>query len=311
MDSRTYVVRWCGSVAFILVLSFALFLADVPYVDNDLIRQYQLQKVSLWQRGDLPVPHTVILGDSSPRFAMDAKVFSLATGYRTENLGLSGSFDLAGDVAMFDRMMRGPKQPKVVIFMHTLDLWARPWSPQGYFEAVRNPLSPGVAAAEIRRKVGFDSFLQYAANPREIVWFLSFLRAGPPTPAVDPVRDNFPQGEKTLANDGISLTQSELAYEINTDRLMLFSALDARCGQRQITCLYVHGPLHEAIVAASHLQISAINQALGERAKHIVVVPQVLSVPQKHMGNAFDHIAEHAKKKSTEQYAELLRKQAP
>lgn len=301
-SGRSFTYLFVAAVAATLGASFVLHRADLVYYDNDLIRHYQLAKLERAAPFD-----TIVVGDSSAGNGLDASLLTRLSGRPTLNLALTGSFGLEGSLNMIRHAVRASRPANVVI-VHTLDMWARPFSLLAYYESEQGLPAIGVEHPFLRNKTTAD-YLQYVVNPREIGRYVRHRLRGPQLQyTLDREHDYLAQRPSTIANGGIAIAPgARLARGIHPDKLAVFEIIDRYCELERLNCLYVHGPLYDRVFHASRAVADEINAALASIARHVRVVPDVLTFGKADMGDSIDHVHPAAKAESTRRYYDLLR----
>jgi hypothetical protein len=141
-----------GVLAAIIVLhagAFMLYHFGPRIENNDQILAYQIEKLE--QSRDRAI-EAIIVGDSAAGNAIQADLFSKITGKSTIHVALTGSYGFVGSLNMVKQARRVHPEIQNVIIVHTLDMWFRPFSRQGFFKT-----SHGIDTGDI----GAHNFVSY------------------------------------------------------------------------------------------------------------------------------------------------------
>src|SRR3989344_1985776 len=295
---KQFTFVFLGFMGIILIISMALYLLDIAYTSNDVIRQYQMQKI----QASAPV-NIIIVGDSSAGLGIDAGEFSKIIGQPTLNLALTGSFGIAGSYNVMRHAVA--KHPvKTVIFMHTLTTWKTPFSTQGFLESL-DKLPIGDMQNAYKRKNAYADILQAALNPQEILWYIQHLRgSSAPLPVIGD--DYFVQHDDQFSNGKKTDPGIFIAPRVERSNRAALTVIGTYCTSHAIQCLIVHGPILSLVYDRSRPAIKRIEERI-QQVTGVVFVPFVSSVPIEYMGDTVEHVAPAYKKEMTRRYAETLK----
>ncbi len=273
-------------------VSFSLYKADIPYTENDLLRQYQMHKLETASNID-----TIIVGDSSAGNAIAADLFSERTGTHAVSLALTGSFGIEGSYNMVRQAFRLGQPIKYVVIVQTLDVWRRPFSEQGILDT-----QEGLPACEFSEICSRPfAMSKYLFNPKELSWALDFLIKGPPQFVIENdyrKQNDTPHVETTL----VAGTVSQISSFIDPSKQKSFMMFDRLCKERGLICVYMHGPLRESEALRSKPAIAAINTLL-DSATTIHVSHDLFMLPEEKVGDSSDHVSSKFKPETTTWYA--------
>ncbi len=284
-----------------LALSHYLFELHISYSGDDVLKEYQFRK--LYGTSDASV---VIVGDSSVGNAIDAQYFSELIGKPTLNLALTGGDGLIGTYNMIRHALQTQPKLETVVIVQSYDMWRRDFNTRGYIDTLRG--LPPVALGTILGNGKNLSEFQYAYSPQEVYWYIRYRLYGMQG-AYALSRDYIEQSAATYAN-GLRKPpeKTELSSHISPQQIRMFSELAALCTRAQVTCVYLHGPIHADWYHASTPVLEKIAHALTS-APHtgISISTQEFVYDGTMMGDSKDHIARAYRGVSTEAYAAALR----
>ncbi len=300
LNGKRFTAGFVCVVLLTLCAAYLINTADFPFTDLDVLRRYQIKKLNK----NLDRVETVIVGDSAAGNAIDARVFSELSGQATLNLALVGSFGFIGDYNFLKYLHGRAPHLKNIIIIHTLDIWQRPLSPEGYFDTMRYVDFPERYYWIFPWRVG--SYLGYTMNIKKAVHVaVSLLRGDKPPLQVDERYDYIAQGRERFSN-GLKVIAPEARLKETIKNTEMFFALDALCEEKDINCIYMHGPIHETMFNNSTAVIGRIN-AILKNAKSIKYVDKVLHYESKYMGDSEDHIDPLYKGMATKAYFDALK----
>ncbi len=273
-------------------VSFVLYSMNIPYTQNDLLLQYQLQKLTTASHIT-----TVVVGDSSAGNAISADLFSSLTGTRTLNLALTGSFGIEGSYTMLRQALHAHPTIRYVLVVQSLDVWRRPFSEQGVLDTER-----GLPPCAFPRLCTHPlAVAKYLFNPKEILWALEYQWGGPPVFAIED--DFIKQNDKTYANGGLGVDSVRpLSSVIDPSKPEVLEMLGQLCHDSGLKCVYIHGPLHEGVVTKSLDTIDAINARVSA-VPSIRFTPEFPVLQQGSVGDSLDHVERQHKAETTRWYA--------
>ncbi len=258
---------------------------------------------------------TVIVGDSSVGNSIDSVYFSNLSNQSTQNLALTGDFGLVGTFEMMTRALEKNPELKNIIIIQTLDIWRRPFSKEGIFEFGDLKLldvwdsyfssNPYLEYLEYSTQV--KNILELGRYVLEKTFFSRLLFDPAHKASINIEHDYLRQGQKTYANGQLFIKEdAHLENNIDPSNREIFHLMDIWCGEKQINCLYLNGPIHETLFLNSSSLIQNINQSLAD-SKNIKIFPQVLFYENGKIGDTLEHVDVPFKKQSTQDYFELLK----
>jgi len=300
MSERFFVLCFTLLVLFSALAAWAVYVIDPSYTD---IVRYQMAKLGDPSAADV---ETIILGDSSTGNALDAKLFSEISGLHTLNLSLTGRFGFEGGVNLLRYADARAPALKNVLVIYTLDIWRRPFEEQAYFETLR------YTGSDVNRywlaAPGWDDYFDYAMDLKRVRKFLEAMFLGRQADIpVDPEIDYVPQGMKKVSNDLLIVPADErLSRDIHPDKKQWFTALADFCYQRELNCIYMHGPIHTTVFENSPEAIGGINDLI-ENTRGMIALDTVLHYGNTFMGDSIDHIDPSVKGAVTREYYILVK----
>jgi len=278
-------------IVFIYLLSAFLHFTHHPYTNNELTLDYQLKKIKKIKNKKIK---TLIIGDSSAGNSVDAKYLQTLSKQSTVNLALTGSFGINGSLNMLKRISKEHQELKNIIIIQTLDIWKRPFSKTAFFQTNNETLSNN---KHLIKNIFFEN-LKYIFNLKEIRWFIKNQKHKLKT-TIDLNYDYMKQEDKKFSNHKKTLKDKTLDSLIHKDKINALRELDDFCYQKNLNCIYLHGPLHETIVQNSKKIIKKINMTISSNIQHIHFIPSSFSVKERYLGDSNDHIDIKYKKEST------------
>ncbi len=296
------------SVLLILIViyltSFILNRMDLSMTDNDVIRNYQLEKINSSNFSNI---NTIIIGDSSGGNAIDSKLFSELSGLNTENLCLTGSWGLVGSLGILKKSIEKNENIKNIIIIHTLDIWEREFPKESILELFT------LSDILENKYVDNNTIFGYLFNPKEISWNTKFvLRTildSETNDLIDYENDYIKQDESKYSNGKKHIKQNYSFdnLRLSESKILELNYLQDYCISKNLNCMFVHGPIHEEIFNNSKKNIEYLNDNLEKLIK-INFYKNIFAYPNNKMGDSDDHIDLKYKKESTINYYELLKK---
>lgn len=299
MSERLFVLCFTLLVFFTALAALTVYKIDSPYTD---IVRYQTGKLRDPSAADI---ETIILGDSSTGNAIDAKLFTELSGQKTRNVSLTGRFGFEGGFNLLRYAVARAPALKNVLFIYTLDIWRRPFDEGAYFETLRYTGSSGGAYSLGASDVG--GYFDYMMDLKRVRKFLEAMMRGRQADiGVDPAIDYVPQGIQKISNGLLTVPEDEkLSDEIHPDKKQWFAALADFCYRKNLTCFYLHSPIHTTVFENSSETISNINEVI-KNTRGITAFDTVLHYGDAFMGDSTDHIDPSQKHIVTREYYTLI-----
>ena len=296
------------SMLLILILtylsSFILNRMDFLISDNDVIRNYQLEKIN---SSNLLNVNTIIIGDSSGGNAIDSKLFSELSGLNTQNLCLTGSWGLVGSLGILKKSIEKNKNIKNVIIIHTLDIWKREFSKESILELF------SLTDIYENKYVDNNAIFGFLFNPKEIFWHAKFVirtfLGFEINDLIDYENDYTKQDESKYSNSRKQIKEnfSFNNLKISEYKILELNYLQNYCISENLNCIFVNGPIHEQVLKNSTQYIEYLNTNLEKLIK-IKYYSNIFSYPNNKIGDSNDHIDVEFKKESTLDYFNLIKK---
>ena len=295
-DYKSFVFWFVGLVGACTILlalvTYGLFGKDLPYTENDLVRQYQIHKLT-----NIPDIQLLVVGDSSAGNAIDAALLSSLTGVHAENVALTGSFGIEGSTNMIRQALHAGQPVRYVLVVETLDIWHRSYPEQGIIDTSRGlPDDPEFSFSRA-------TLWKYLFNPKQIQWAVNFYLHEPIPFVIS--NDYRKQNADTYASGVRIVTNAGLPTEIDSTKQKAITDLGRLCLRERLICVYAHGPLHENVALQSQATLAAVN-ALLARVPGLAAVPDLPTFPNQKIGDSIDHVAPAFKQESTRIYAQML-----
>jgi hypothetical protein len=295
-------------VAAIILLAFATMIglsAVGIYACFDCaLLKYQELKIESLSDVD-----TVILGDSSVGFALDARAFSELSGRKTVNLALTGyNYGFPGAYALLNQLLAKARPNNVVIAItpqtYALTITELDGLPiRGFLQASRSSpqsvfsISPSISreAAKVLSKGLFDKrFLNEG---------IDYLKG-----RVPPLPEDFQHFDYMRPYTEILDVKTVIetwGANVTHDYDPFFSKMGKLCHENGLNCLYMHSTLLELVVQRNR----AFIQELGNRIKDAgIKVPYSLpiAIPESEIGNNINHVRPSLQPLYTRKFHELL-----
>ena len=205
------------SILLILIViyltSFILNRMDLSMTDNDVIRNYQLEKINSSNFSNI---NTIIIGDSSGGNAIDSKLFSELSGLNTKNICLTGSWGLVGSLGILKKSIEKNENIKNIIIIHTLDIWEREFPKESILELFT------LSDILENKYVDNNAIFGFLFNPKEIFWHAKFAKKtffdSEINNLIDYENDYIKQGESKYSNGKKHIKQN---YSFDNLRLDL------------------------------------------------------------------------------------------
>lgn len=304
LSNKQWVYVFVMSIGMVLCLSFLINVMDYPTNNNDVIRQYQLNKI---RSGNKNID-TIFFGDSSCGNAIDAKYFDKLANTQSVNLALTGSFGIEGSLNMIRRAVDYNKNIRNIIIIQTLDIWRREFSYIGFFDTLTSIRDLANTEKALDKNL-VKHYITYIFNPKELLWLAQWLLGEKHQFSIDQKYDFLRQNKIKYSNGlkTINITRHLISPFLNEEVKTMYTLLDKYCKENDLNCIYMHGPIIDKILQNSEKSVEKINRFIMDTSKTITPLPTVFSFPQKMIGDAPDHIAPTYKKTVTEEYFHQLK----
>jgi hypothetical protein len=286
-----------------ILLPVILNILNFPPTGNDIIRNYQLNKIHSDNFKDI---ETIIVGDSSGGNAINKKTFTELSGTKTENLTLTGSWGLFGSNGIIKRAISKNKNIKNIVIIQTLDIWSRKKSAESVLElySLKGAIN----------EIGLTSAIEYYTNPKEIGRIIKYfikeyiLNNPQPKTQIDLRHDYILQGNEKYSNNQLQLKESRIGrIKLSNDKKYELSSLEETCKKHSLNCILVNGPIHSNFINDSKRVIEKNLSAVREEIKFIKYYDKIFSYPNQKIGDSVDHIDVKFKDEVTTDYYNLLK----
>ena len=117
LSSKKFSLSILIIILFILLLSFILNRINLSLTDNDIIKNYQINKVN---QNNFSSTNILFVGDSSCGNAINAEYFTKLSHQKTSNLALTGSWGILGSLGMIKKAKNKNIIIKNIIIIQTL-----------------------------------------------------------------------------------------------------------------------------------------------------------------------------------------------
>ncbi len=304
INNKIFVKSILLILVVIYLISFILNRMDLSMTDNDVIRNYQLEKIDSSNFSNI---NTIIIGDSSGGNAIDSKLFSELSGLNTKNICLTGSWGLVGSLGILKKSIEKNENIKNIIIIHTLDIWEREFPKESILELFT------LSDILENKYVDNNAIFGFLFNPKEIFWHAKIAKKtffdSEINNLIDYENDYIKQGESKYSNGKKHIKQNYSFDNLrfSESKILELNYLQNYCLSKNLNCIFVHGPIHEQVSKNSTQYINYLNTNLKKLIK-IKYYLNVFSYPNSKMGDSHDHIDVEFKKESTRDYFNLIKK---
>ena len=292
-----------SGILFGMAIPAILNILDLPLTGNDIIRNYQLNKIHSNNFKDI---ETIIVGDSSGGNAINKKIFTKLSGTKTENLTLTGGWGLYGSNGIIKKAISKNKNIKNIVIIQTLDIWSRKKSAESVLELY--------SLKEAINEIGSTSIIGYYTNPKEIGWVIKYfikkyiLEKPQPEGQIDLQHDYILQSEAKYSNNQRQIKNQRIGrIKLSTDKKYELSSLEETCKKYSLNCILVNGPIHSQFINNSKGIIEINLSEVRNQIKFIKYYDKIFSYPGRKIGDSVDHMDVEFKDESTIDYYNLLK----
>jgi hypothetical protein len=253
---------------------------------------------------------TVILGDSSIGYGLDAKIFSELSHQKTVNLALTGfNYGIGGAYVLLTEVLSHARPRNVVIALSaqtlSVAMWKIKWRPiRGFIQAARRhpqllfTVNPEVSW-QVTKELGVELF-----DKQLFLEGLEYLQGARPTFQDDFVRyDYYPPG-----NDVVQMPKDStyaLEGEPPVDYDVFFAKIARLCKANGMNCVFMFGPLMQKVVEHSPMTFANETSRI-ERAGIKVIRQSPIRIPEQDQGNTINHIHPRVRAAYTKKAYDLL-----
>ena len=284
------------AVAAFAVIAVASGLSYVGYrygiVDFTVYDLYRYQQAKLKSAGPADV---VFVGDSSLGNSIDAAYWSEIAGRPALNLALAGSFGYPGYYNML-RQAIAATRPRAVVIMATMETMTREVPYRSYiittsFEDAVNVVPP---AAFIETYVNGETAWRTLRGAFKNMMGTRRSR----------ISDDYITQRAPMADPESEVITFE-PHQIRMQQREFLRAIAELCRVESLTCVYAHGPIHDAYCQNARAYIGAASEAV-ESAGLKVIQKTPICVPAAEVGDSPDHVRPRFKHEYTRKYYDLL-----
>lgn len=304
MKSYLYILTATITLAFAPMM--ALSAAGIfSCFDCDLLK-YQESKIAT-MTGNVD---TVILGDSSIGFAVDARMFSQLSGRNTVSLALTGyNYGIGGAYALLTEVLKRGR-PRNVVFALSPQSYALSFAQleglpiRGLIQTFRRrPYRVFAFNANVSRAAA-RALSQELFDRQFLMAGIGYMREGtPPALPADFIKYDYfaPYMEIMNVNNVIESWGTDPTHDYD----IFFSRLASVCREYELNCLYLHGTLLEFLVERNRAFIHELGVRIEQSG---IKVPYALPVgiPSSEIGNSINHIRPSLQPVYTRKFFDLL-----
>ncbi len=279
-----------GALVMVTATGYALGLVEAA---NHDLYTYQRDKLASPNPIDI-----VFVGDSSLGNAIDAEQFSAASGYRTLNLALNGSYGSGGAYNMLRKTLVH-HTPRLAVVMLSIDTMRRDDAfPGYYFSAEPRQL---LTMSPVRILELYFS-LKTAKRVLETLWKHGLTEAKSSFEG-----DYISQGHPIGAAAASEVEANPLLPDrVAPAQLEYIERIAKLCTAHDVACVYAHGPIFAGYCRQAARYIAALSA--GIRAAGLdIVAGTPLCLPENALGDSIDHVRHDLEDVYTRRYAKLLR----
>ncbi|SDR93253.1 hypothetical protein [Bradyrhizobium canariense] len=271
----------------------------------ELLR-YQESKIALASEAE-----TIVLGDSSIGYALDAEEFSDLSGKKTLNMALTGYDYGIGGVYVLLTELLSKVHPKNVLISLTPQTFSVSISQihdrpiQGFVQASRrHPQMLFTVNRKISLKVAKTAAVQLF-DKQFLMDGIEYLRGGRVA-----VPDSFSKYDYLEpSNNVLHLAKTATITwepESSHDYDVFFGKIAKLCETHGLNCLYMHGPLVKLVVEQNQEFIENLGDRI-ERTGIKVIRPSPIAIPDADLGNTINHVRPGVRLAYTRKVYELVR----
>lgn len=303
---KSYLIALAAIITIALATMMSLAAIGVyACLECDLL-QFQESKIAALT----PDVETVILGDSSIGYGLDAKTFSELSHKKTVNLALTGvNYGAGGAYALLTEVLSRVRPKNVVIALSAqtlaIAMWKINWRPiRGFIQAARR--HPRLLLTvdrevswEVTKEIGVEIFdeqllidgIKYVGGARPAIGddFFKYDYYAPSTDVVQVPKTS------TYSLEGVP----PLDYDV------FFEKIARLCRTNGMNCIFMYGPLMQKIVEHSQMTLRALTSQI-ERAGIKVIRQSPVEIPDSDLGNTINHVRPAMRPAYTEKIYQLL-----
>jgi hypothetical protein len=298
-----YLSQFFKYLAYLLIIciGFSWFaiqnnLLGFSYTD---LTNYQLSKIENTNHVDIAV-----VGDSSAGNAIDASLLGKTLNKKAISLALTGSFGYGGSYIMAKKAIQ--KGAKEILVVHTVDMPTRPTyldHRAGVF-LIRSFSDLLNLTEDIHHVLGLylSKDIVATAIKQTFKYFLSNVD-DTENKRSDPSKYDYIKQHEKINAENIDIKISSSL--INKDKLFYLNKLVNYCNEQKVKCFYAHGPIHHSFCKNNSDYLSKVNTLISNTGISLLS-EKPYCMNDNEVGDSEDHMHPNYKKKSTENYINLL-----
>tara|TARA_Y100001978_G_C23698377_1_gene439124 strand:- start:1552 stop:2526 length:975 start_codon:yes stop_codon:yes gene_type:complete len=304
INPKSFLNLFLFFILFSYVASFTLNRLRLKITNNDIILDYQIQKLN---DDGFDRINTIFVGDSSLGNSIDTKLFNSISKLNSKNLSLTGSFGVVGSLGIIKKALK--KNPNIdnFIIIHSLNIWDKPYSKVAILELF--------SFKDIYLNLDIKSIFSYFLNLKEINWNIKYffqkkLKLNNRLYKIDNKNDFILQDNNKYSNQKLLLKKGE---NLNNTKLSLgklkeIEMIDQFCKYNSLNCLFLNGPIHKSYIDNSPLFLEYVDKVISKKFSYIRYFPNIFSYESFKMGDATDHIDTRYKDQSTKDIYKVIKK---
>jgi hypothetical protein len=296
-DLRWYSVLLLATALAVVGLGAGAVLI-VKRLNGEVLPNQQLLDYQLHKIGNGPLPEMVFIGDSSLGNAISSSTWTQLSGLHAVNLALTGSYGYEGSYNMLRRILIWGT-PQHVVIMQAADMMQRGPARDAYLMT-----APGMLATVI-------AYWRLTMNSQQIGAALAWLWEHGPVmlqtgvhlpPAQPMIVNDYVRQRAARANVPAAPWRSSTIVRESAASLARIAGL---CAERELDCLYVHGPLAEPLCSHSTEYFAAVARLVTAMKMRLAAV-EPICITAEDVGDSVDHVRAERKELYTRKYFELL-----
>jgi hypothetical protein len=303
---KSYLITLIAIITIALVAMTSLAAIGIhACLECDLL-QFQESKIAALT----PDVDTVILGDSSIGYGLDAKTFSELSQSKTVNLALTGfNYGIGGAYVLLTEVLSRVRPKNVLIALSAQTLAVAMWKIKGrpirgFVQAARRhprllfTVSPEISW-DVTKEIGVEIFdkqllmdgIKYVRGARAVISqdFFKYDYYAPSTDVVQVPKTS------TFSLEGVP----PLDYDV------FFEKIARLCKANGMNCIFMYGPLMQKIVEHSQMTFRALTSQI-ERAGIKVIRQSPIEIPDSDIGDTINHVRPAMRSVYTEKLYQLL-----
>jgi len=292
--------KWFFFVSVITVL-LLVSLGSLVYFSTTHNILYQQGQERLEDIVRNPDAEVIFLGDSSLANGVNNELFAKLSKKEVLNLWTTGGgHNLAATYNLLRHVLNDLHHVQTIIIMHTPSVYGYNFLLGGYFSTL----------GDLDSKVPFqqhlltykDFIVFYFLNLNSIGEYLKMQKIQKMTANTTPW---------TFKNGKITRPLNKLQTEylkIGETKAVELKMIDDLIAERNITTVYIQGPLHHDVYNRYHEIIHRQQTLIKKTFKHIIFIESYLYPQNENMGNTIDHVDKSYKDTATKFYYEHLKK---